>query len=170
MTERDLLDALHLRLCRPNQMGARRFVVAEHVGLTPFDARRRLDLVALDMSGANGYALDGYEIKTTRSDLLRELRTPDKAQAFEAHLDTFSLVAPRSILDPDLIDRLPAHWGVLGAVGSKLRFVRRPGRLSELRTYGSAAPLDRAVMASFSRSAVQTVQRVCAFEDFRARR
>lgn len=154
-----MLDALHGRFCRIDAFGNRRYVVAEHVGLEPLYPRRRLDLIALDTWGSTGYALDGYEVKTSRSDLQRELRDPSKAAAFTAHLDTFSLVVAAGVS----LDRLeiPPAWGILVCSdGGTLRYRRKPARLSDPATYGASAPLTRHVMAAFARAAQRTTERV----------
>lgn len=161
MNERDVLNALHARFCRVDQFGSRRYVVAEHVGLEPLYPRRRLDFVTLDMWGSTGYALDGFEIKTSRSDLQRELRQPEKAEVFMAHLDTFTLVIARDVS----LDRLviPATWGIMRA-DTTTRYVRKPTRLTPVATYGSAAPVTRHVMAGFTRAAQKTAIRHCVHE------
>lgn len=163
MRERDILDALHGKFCRIDTLGSRRYVVAEHVGLEPLFPRRRLDFVTLDTWGSTGYALDGFEIKTSRSDLQRELRDPSKAAAFTDHLDTFTLVVAADVSLDHLA--IPDAWGIMVCSPSgTLRYRRRPTRLSASATYGMSAALTRHVVAGFARAAQKTALRVCAHE------
>lgn len=161
-TEREVLDALHQRLCRLDRgMTSRRYVIAEHVRLSPLAARRILDLVAMDTWSSSGYALDGFEVKVSRSDLRRELAQPGKAAAFEEHLDTFSIVAPVAVLSGWREMLFPPQWGVMTvADDGTTRWIRKPaGRVG---FEGVSRPMDRALTAGLMRAAVNTAQHECS--------
>lgn len=161
-TERDVLDALHQRLCRLDQgMTSRRYVVAEHARLDPMWAQRILDLVAMDTWRSSGFALDGYEVKVSRSDLRRELLNLSKSRAFEEHLDTFSIVAPAKVLTGWRDMSFPAHWGVMAVTDAGLtRWLRKPTGTPGYS--GMDRPLNRGVAAALLRAAANTAQRQCA--------
>ncbi|HYJ21079.1 MAG TPA: hypothetical protein VEW07_03530, partial [Solirubrobacterales bacterium] len=57
-----------------------------------FDARRTIDAVSLNLWPSRGMLLDGYEIKVSRSDWLRELKNPAKAEEFAGLVDRLWLV------------------------------------------------------------------------------
>lgn len=162
-SERDMLDALHVRYSQTSQGVARRYVVAEHVRAAcgfsgvSFDERggrdrtmRTADFLAQDCWEAQGLRLHGHEVKVSRSDWLTELRDPGKADAIKRYCDYWWLVVP----DPAIVrDDLPDGWGLL-ALGrdGKLR-VRRPAPLLD------PEPLTRTFRASFLRAAAKTSER-----------
>ena len=93
---------------------------------------RHLDHIVVNCWDSDGHAIDGYEIKISRSDLKRELTDPEKHAVFFPHLDTFSLVAPHDICRKE---ELPDKWGFLGvfenAEGKYLKWVRKPNALHD---------------------------------------
>lgn len=110
MTERQLLDALHIKLeseARGN--GGHRWIIAEHVrSAAGFDARRTADALAIDTWPAKGLELHGFEVKCSRSDWLAELKQPDKSETFRRFCDRWWLVTA----DRDIVrDDLPDGWG-----------------------------------------------------------
>ena len=164
-TERDMLDALHVRYSQTSQGASRRYVVAEHVraacgfagislegGMYATQARtmRTADLIAQDCWEAQGMRLHGHEVKVSRSDWLTELADPTKADAIRRFCDHWWLVVP----DPAIVrDDLPDGWGLL-ALGKdgKLR-VRRPAPLLD------PEPLPRTFRASLMRAVAKTAER-----------
>jgi hypothetical protein len=149
--EADLLAMLDARYGRtyangPNE--ALRHVGAPHVRLDPgFSQRgqRIADYIAIDTWASSGYALHGHEVKVTRSDLLAELRQPEKAEAFARYCDYWWLVIPtKELLRPT--DAIPETWGVMVVVaGSKLRVLRSARRCIP-------EPMPPSLVASFARS------------------
>lgn len=118
LTERDVLDKLHVRYGAVS-MNARRYAVAEHVADRPSWAMRRADFIAQDCY--QGLALHGHEIKVSRSDWLRELADPSKAETFARYCDYWWLVvSDRTIVRPG---ELPHGWGLLAASSRALRCV-----------------------------------------------
>lgn len=106
--------------------GARRIV---RVDGTPslFPVRRRIDAVAVGLWKRTGHLVHGFEIKVTRSDLLSELRQPEKAEAGFRLCDRWWLV----LSDPGLLrdgDQLPEGWGVLACRGRGLGVVVEAGQ------------------------------------------
>lgn len=161
-TERDVLDALHRRLCRLDEgMTSRRYAVAEHARLDPMLARRILDMVAVDTWRSSGFALDGYEVKVSRSDLRRELNDLAKSEAFEQHLDTFTLVAPTAVLASWREMGFPDHWGVMSVDESgATRMVRKPSGTPGYA--GVDRAVSRPVMAALARAISNTAERHCS--------
>lgn len=97
--------------------------VAEAAG---WNGTRRLDGVSLSCREGHGYDLQGYELKVSRSDLLRELKQPEKAEPIMRFLDTFWIVAGKGVCDPR---ELPAAWGLLVPRGQRLAAVKRAHQL-----------------------------------------
>lgn len=103
-----------------------------------FDATRSLDALAVHLWPSRGHEIHGYEIKCSRSDWLRELKDPHKAEAFAGWCDRFWIVAAPGIVR----DELPIAWGLLEPKGSALRVVRQAKA-----TPASITPAERARLA-----------------------
>lgn len=87
-----------------------------------FDADRTCDALAMGIWKSSGIYLHGFEIKVGRSDWLREIQDPAKAEAFAQHCHFWWIAAAPGIVK---LEELPAMWGLLEAVGDGLK-VRRP--------------------------------------------
>lgn len=156
-TERDLLDLLGARYDFDAGNG-QRWVRAEHIrNAAGFSANRTCDFMAQDCWGGGNYAkqtfeLHGCEVKTSRSDWLRELRDPTKADAFRPYCHRWWLV----VSGPEVAkrDELPRGWGMLTAT------LRR----DKLRCLVSApcidaAPMPPAMRVALLRAVQKTAQR-----------
>lgn len=154
MTEREILDLLHVRYGQTSQGKTVRYAVAEHVRSDAgFEARRTLDFVAMDLwpRGATGLNLIGHEIKCSRSDWLRELKDPSKALEFSRYMDQFWLV----VADRDIVAQgeLPTGWGLMAMAGTKLRAIVPATRQIPLQLpKGMLAALLRSVQCTQHRS------------------
>jgi hypothetical protein len=126
VTERTLLDALHLRYGLTLGNG-RRYVTAEHVrSHAGFDARRTADFVAVDTWQSGQFGIHGHEVKVTRADWLRELKDPDKAAEFTLYMHYWWLVVPGA--DIVRAGELPGRWGLLALRGGLLCAVKKAPR------------------------------------------
>ena len=113
-TERELLDALHVKLDREARDGGRRWIVAEKVRSTAGFAEKRsnmrtADAIAIDTWESQGLEVHGFEIKCSRSDWLTELKHPEKSEPFRRFCDRWWLVtSSKDIVKPG---ELPEGWG-----------------------------------------------------------
>ena len=73
-------------------------------------ARRWIDAVAVGIWPSTGHEIVGIEIKVSRSDWLRELQQPQKAQELMRFCSRWYLACPEKMVKPD---ELPATWGML---------------------------------------------------------
>jgi len=105
--ERQCLDLLHKRYKEPE------WAVFEQVG----GDTRYLDAIAVNMWRSRGYAIHGFEIKTARSDWLRELKDPEKAEPLYRYCNCWWIVAPKGIVKGG---ELPPNWGLLEASTSRI--------------------------------------------------
>ena len=119
-TEREMLDLLHKRfgfIARNGGTAKPRYVKAEHVrARAGFFERgdidgRTADFVAVDTWTSSRFAVHGVEVKVSRSDWLRELKDPSKAEAVRAWSNFWWLAVPHRSVVRD--DELPAGWGLL---------------------------------------------------------
>lgn len=121
-----------------SKSGLPRFVVASQVPLFHGGALRFVDMVAVDShvdavfnEGLGRYErlsppVHGFEVKVSRSDWLRELRTGGlKSEAWRSVCHYWWVVAPPGVVREG---ELPDGWGLL--VGSeRLRAVVKPVRV-----------------------------------------
>lgn len=125
-----------------------RYVRARHVRFTPLWPTCIADFLVLDTWGNYGPAesrhpLLGFEVKTSRSDWLRELNDPEKSRPFrEVCREWWIVVSDASIVRDDL----PAGYGLLVARGSRLRVAVAPA------PNPNPLPMPRGLVAGFARA------------------
>jgi hypothetical protein len=147
VTERTMLGALHRRYCFTSA-GARRYAVAEHVGNRPLGPSRVADFMVMDLWKSTGFEVAGHEVKISRGDWLRELKSPDKAGEFAPYVNRWWVVVPSLVIV--VMGELPAEWGLMALTGSgELRAAREAPRRDAL-----PMPADR--LAAFLRAVQKT--------------
>jgi hypothetical protein len=127
------LEAL-LRERYPREKYALLFDVPDAVSL---DQRRRIDAIAFGCWASLGRSLEGFELKISRADWLREMKQVNKADPFVALCDRFWLVTADSTMAK--LDEIPACWGWMAATKTGLR-VQRPA--AKLPGCGKSFPRD----------------------------
>lgn len=123
-----------------------------------FSATRTLDAVAMSLWPSRGLTLHGFEIKCSRSDWLREMRDPAKADAFGFALDKFWLVVANSKIV--LAGELPETWGLLVVEGSRL-VCRKEAPDLPVAPKGSVEPFSsdgRHFLAALLRAAIKELR------------
>lgn len=109
---------------------------------------RRLDAIVFDTWPGEGLTLHGLEIKISKTDLRRELQDVRKQADWLPHLDYFSIVAPKGVVDLKL---LPPKWGLfLPTDEGKLRARRKPLSLHN----EDRRDISRSMAAAFTRALV----------------
>jgi hypothetical protein len=89
---------------------------------------RRADGLAIAMWRSLGLYIHGFEIKTSRTDWLREVKNPSKAEDVFQFCDFFWLAAS----DPAIVkddDELPPDWGLMVPNGNALHVRRKATKL-----------------------------------------
>ncbi|WP_026912310.1 hypothetical protein [Patulibacter minatonensis] len=128
-----------------------------------FDARRTIDGYAMHLWKSRGLTIDAFEIKCSRSDWLRELKDPQKADGFCERADRFWLVVGDAAIVKD--GELPPTWGLLVAQGGGdtarlVQKVEAPRLRPWVGTKGEVQPLppglDRSFLAALLRAATKT--------------
>lgn len=138
MSTPSLRDALRKRYSMPE------WVLMEEVrDAAGFESSRSADGIAMSMWPSRGLEINGFEIKASRSDWLRELKNPAKAEAIAAYCDRWWIVALKDLVK---IEELPAGWGLmeLQANGSLKEVKRAPAR-------ENVKPITRTFMAAMMR-------------------
>lgn len=117
--EADVLALLRARHTQRGNGGNGEYAFLTHVrDRAGFDARRTIDAVAVSLWPSRGLVIDGFEVKVSRSDWLRELAKPEKAEDTCKVVDRFWVVAPEGVVHAN--EDLPPMWGYLVVVGGKL--------------------------------------------------
>lgn len=136
-TTAEIMEKLRARFAWPE------YALLEEVGFGgdgSFGNRySRADAIAIGQWHSSGYGLQGFEVKCSRSDWMKEVRTIGKADAAYRYCSRFWLVAPEAVAT---IDELPGTWGWMVPRGATLRVKRQapvlqpaplpPGMISHL--------------------------------------
>lgn len=149
LTERDMLDRLAARYGRMYANGPHqvlRYVGARHVRFGPLWPSCIADYLVQDCWGNYGthqHPVLGFEVKTSRSDYLREVKNLGKSEPFRKVCTEWYMV----VSDPKIVrDDLPDGWGLLIAQGDGLRCTRKSA------TNPSPDPMPRGLIAGFLRA------------------
>lgn len=106
---------------------------------------RWADAVAMSLWPSRGLELHGFEIKSSRSDWLREVASPEKAEPIASRCDRWWIVANEGVVEPQ---ELPATWGLLEAMEHRGKTKLRATREAPKR---EALPCDRGFLAAILR-------------------
>lgn len=142
--EEDVLAALAKRY------GASEWTLLTQVGnATGGRANRWADALAMNLWPSRGLHLYGFEIKVSRSDWLRELKRPDKAETIASYCHAWWIVAG----EPGIVrlDEVPGSWGLMELRGRGLVAVRPAPMLDHPKE------MDRAFVASILRRSTQSM-------------
>lgn len=164
MTERDLLDALWRRLTVAMNGDTARYVMAEQVRHDPTYGNHIADAIAVDTWGSGQYALEGYEVKTTRADWRREIREtvdrhgrarggPSKSLPWRQHCARWFILAPAGVVP---VEELPDGWGLIEAHGDDPATLRLRSRVRAANRPQDAQPLPARQVAGLMRAVAQT--------------
>lgn len=130
MNEGQMYQLLKARVCRDSGNGPQAILVPQVRNSAGFGATRTLDAVSLGFWPSRGMELEGFEIKVSRADWLRELKDPSKMDSFAGLLDrVWLVVSDRKIV---LDGELPPGWGLLYKHGNGLRQQVAAEKLHEL--------------------------------------
>jgi hypothetical protein len=139
MRTADVNAALRARFCAPEW--ALFFEVGDATGA---QHRRWADAVAMNMYPSRGTEIHGFEVKVSRSDWTKELKTPDKSGPVQQYCDRWWIVTPAGIVKDG---ELPPTWGhyEVSPGGKIVQKVAAPKL--------EAVPVSRAFVASMLRRA-----------------
>lgn len=87
-------------------------------GGTGSSGSRFADAVAMSLWPSRGLELEGFEIKVSRNDWLRELKEPEKADEIYRHCDRWWIVAADESIVRE--GELPPTWGLMVVRGGRL--------------------------------------------------
>lgn len=159
-TSRDLTN--YIRLALREKFDAQSYaLVFEVPNGTGMNKSRSADALAFSLWPSRGLDAHGFEFKASRSDWLRELKNPAKAEAFHQYVDFWHVVAADDKIV--LPDELPKGWGLLtlSPDRSRLRAAVKPDRID-------AIPWSRSFTAGVMRAATSASMKASQAEINRA--
>lgn len=109
-----------------------------------FNANRTGDVMVMGLWPSRGLSLQGFEVKVSRADWLREVKQPQKAESLYRYCDHWWLLASAPDLVQDL--ELPETWGLLAPKGRGLGIVKQAPRLTP-------EPMNRSMLAALLKRA-----------------
>ena len=142
MTETELLAAI-----RKSYPGRAYVMLTGVRNGTGFEREARTaDAIVMSLWPSRGVELIGFEVKTHRSDWLRELKDGDKAEEIAQFCDYWWVIAPSA--DVVKVCEVPVMWG-LKVMGRKGLVVAKQAK-AQITT-----PITRLFLASLLRNAVE---------------
>jgi hypothetical protein len=117
LTESNVLGLLRAKHARVGNGGSGEYAFLTHVrNAAGFDSSRTIDAIAVSLWPSRGLVIDAFEVKVSRSDWLRELADPRKAEDTCRIVDRFWIVAPAGVVRDA---ELPPTWGLIEVTGGK---------------------------------------------------
>lgn len=113
MRTADIKAILRERFCAPEW--ALMFEVGDATGT---NQRRWADAVAMNMWPSRGLEIQGFEIKVSRGDWIRELKDPAKSAPIQKYCNRWWIVAPEGLIKKE---ELPPTWGLYEAKDGKIK-------------------------------------------------
>lgn len=105
---------------------------------------RHADAMVMGLWPSRGLHLQGFELKASRADWLRELQNPAKADAIANYCDYWWVVVAKAAFVAD--GELPKTWGMMAADSGKLKIIVDAPKLEP-------KPVSRAFLAAICRKA-----------------
>jgi hypothetical protein len=95
-----------------------------------FNRSNSADFIAVGLWPSRGLAINGIEVKSFRSDWLRELKKPDKAENIFKYCDYFWLLTSDETIAK--LEEIPPTWGWMSIKGEKIIIKKEAPALSPL--------------------------------------
>lgn len=144
-TESDMLRMLRRRYSQDAGNGAAYAFVPGVRNDAGFNANRTIDAMAMSLWPSRGLLLYAFEIKCSRTDWLKELKDPGKAEAFQPFVDYFYVVvSDEAIVKPG---ELPNTWGLMAPKSGGLGTIVEAPRNQDVQS------ISRGMLAALLRQA-----------------
>lgn len=122
-TEAEMVELLRQRYCQDAGNGPAAVLLPQVRDAAGFDATRTADALVMQLWPSRGLHLEGFEVKCSRSDLLTELKQPEKAERIARWCEKWWLVLADEAFIKD--GELPEEWGLLVRRGDRLHCVKQ---------------------------------------------
>lgn len=129
-----------------NKYPASEYVLIEEVSdASGFSRSRSLDFMVINLWESRGLAITGIERKSSRTDWLKELKTPEKQENHFKYCDYFYLLTDKENIAR--VEEIPDAWGWLHVVNNRMIRVRK--QAPKL----TPAPVNRSFLCAMLRRA-----------------
>jgi hypothetical protein len=128
-------------------------------------AGRSADAVVMNLWPSRGLEIEGFEFKVSRSDWIKELQDPSKADALQRYCDRWWIVVGDSkIVKPD---EMPSTWGLMVPHGDGLRVAKPAPKLTPIEVTRDflASMLRRATDPKWWQNEKQRIRAEASAED-----
>lgn len=150
-----LMNTEHARAMVRKRFDAPEWACMLEVAPNTGGGTRYADAVAVNLWSSRGHAVIGVEIKVSRSDWLRELKKPEKAEtSVYRFCDKWYLVAPKGVVKDG---ELPQTWGLLELRATGLVEVVTAPKLEPV-------PVSRGFFASLIRRSFDQIEALAALK------
>lgn len=123
-----MADSLHPILL--GRFPPREYVLMQEVSDSAGVSRSNsADYIAVNLYPSRGLAVNGIEVKSHRSDWLRELKKPDKAENIYKYCDFFWLLTDNDDV-VKTVDEIPITWGWLHVKGNRILTKKQAQKLT----------------------------------------
>lgn len=121
-----------------------------------FDRSRSADGIAMGLWPSRGLSVEGIEVKSFRSDWLRELKNPKKAENIFKYCDRWWLVTSDDSVAK--LEEIPVTWGWLALKGKVLKTMKEAPNLEPV-------PLTKGFIAAMMKRATQGMVSLGSIQD-----
>jgi hypothetical protein len=135
-----------LKLIRKRYSGSEYALMEEVRNGAGFNANRSADAIVMNLWPSRGLEVIGMEVKTSRYDWMKELKSPAKAEAFVKYCDRWYLVAGDDTIVKK--EELPSTWGLMIVKGGRLLTVVDAPKLQPIQ-------MDKGFIACLLRRATE---------------
>jgi hypothetical protein len=119
-------------------------LIQEVSDATGSDRSRSLDFMVVNLWASRGLHITGIELKSHRSDWLREIKNPKKQENHFQYCDYFYLLTENETVAK--LDEIPETWGWMNIKGGKIFVMKKAPKLE-------AKPIPRTFLCSMLRRA-----------------
>jgi len=119
-------------------------------------ANRSADGIAMNLYPSRGLAINGIEVKSSRSDWLSEKKKPEKAEAIFKYCDYFWLITDGENIAK--LDEIPDAWGWLCRKGEKIYTMKDAPKQTPM-------PIGRHFLAALLKRASKDMIPVSSIQD-----
>lgn len=152
MTEQEVAIALSKKYPSPQYAFLTHVRNQTGYGNLTNDSVRTADALALGLWKSRGYNLEGFEIKVSREDWIKEWKDPEKAEAIAKYCDYWWIV----VSDSSIIHtgELPTGWGLKSMVKGHIVTLQNAERNLDVE------PMSRMMLCGFMRKMDENIKSI----------
>jgi hypothetical protein len=144
------MDTKHILKCLKQEYCLPKYALFTEVGNgTGSSQTRRADAIAVALWESYKMSIIGFEIKSSRADWLKELKTPEKSSEMIKYCNQWYVIANEGVVEDK---ELPDEWGWYECITNNRLLSMKKAKWKENQ-------LDNKFVACLLRRAAQTIQK-----------